>query len=270
MKLIQKALLCAGLLFIAQGHTANISIYNSNFDALNISDGSSFSHVNNWTKDYGLIGVHNPTSDLFVGEEGEGLHSNTLYMINDAKVSQVLSFKALENTDYKLTFDIGQRFNIKLQNYIVRIKAGSRVLALLDTPVRPSESGTFARHSVLFRSTSQSTELLTLEVETQGAGHAHFDNFELSYARDIRQAKPYLKTVAYGYDRKLAGEPNTPCTLTKSLTSAATSEPYFVPESDGCHCEDSHKVWTGSHRDLWFFGRYEFKNFYECVISSDK
>ena len=270
MKLIQKALLCAGLLFIAQGHTANISIYNHNFDASYLYDGSSYSKVNNWTKNYGLVGVHNPTSDVFIGEEGEGLHSNTLYMIDNAKVSQVLSFKALEDTDYKLTFDVGQRFNVGLQNYIIRIKAGSQVLASSDTPVTPSESGTFARSSVLFRSTSNSTELLTLEVETQGAGHAHFDNFELSYARDIRKTKPFLKTVAYGHDLQWEGESSGSCTRTRSLTSTATFGPYLIPESDGCHCDDSHKVWIGSHRSLESNGSYQYKNNYQCVINSDK
>ena len=270
MKFIQKALLGVGLLCTAHGHADEIAIYNSDFDASYLYDGSSYSKVNNWDIHYGALGVHNPTSDSFIGEEGDGVHTNTLYMVNSGKVSQTLGFKAVENTDYKLTFDVGQRAGIGLADYTVVIKAGSQVVLSSTNPVEPSESGTFARATVFGKSSSSSEELLTLEVSISGPGHVHFDNFELTYARDITPAKPFLKSVAYGQNLQVAGESTGACTTLHSLTSAVTNGPYMVALDDSCRCDDSHKVWVGSLHTEVSNGEYHDKNLYRCVISSEQ
>jgi len=270
MKSIQKALLCAGLCFVAHGNATDISVYNNGFDAAYLDDGSSSAQVYNWNVEFGLVGVHNPTSTSFVGEEGEGAHSNTLYMIDGATVSQTLGFKALENTDYKLTFDVGQRSEVEMQDYTVVVKAGNTVLASSTNAVMPSAPGTFARSTLQFRSTSTSVELLTIEVQTQGTGHTHFDNFEMSYARDIRAEKASLTPVAFGSELRLASQSSGECTVSQSLTSTQTSGAYMVALANGCRCDDSHKVFVNSYRLPATGDEYSYKDFYQCVVSSEQ
>lgn len=270
MKLIQKALLCAGLCFVAHSNATNIPIYNHNFDATYLDDGSSSLQVNNWSVEFGLVGVHNPINTSFVGEEGEGTHSNTLYMIDSATVSQSLGFKALENTDYKLTFDVGQRSEVEMQDYTVVVRAGNTVLASSTNAVMPSAPGTFARTTLQFRSSDSSAELLTVEVQTNGTGHTHFDNFEMSYEHTPLKEKAFLKPVAFGSELRLAGQSSGECHIERSLVSRQTANAYMVAVANGCHCNGSHKVLVSSLPIAVADNEYNYKDFYQCVMSSEQ
>lgn len=269
MKSIQAALLCAGLCFVAHSNATTVPIFNGNFDAIHLGDGSTFSQVSNWRIESGLAGLHNPTSTSFIGEDGEGMHSNMLYMIDGATVSQTLNFKALENTSYQLTFDVGQRNEAGMQDYTVVVKAGDVVLHSAKNAVIPTEPGTFGRSTVNFRSNFSTTDVLTLEVQTEGTGHVYFDNFAMSYTRDISVVKNYIKVVAYGSEMRFASQSSGACTVSHSLTSVEISSPYMVASAEGCQCNNSHKVFVNVDRFPHARGEQRYKDFYQCVVSTE-
>ena len=69
-------------------------------------DNGAFSTVQGWQIDSGLAGVFNPGDSAFAGEAGNGMHKNTLYLINDAIYPSYLKM---------LVSELSQRFQYKAQ-----------------------------------------------------------------------------------------------------------------------------------------------------------
>ena len=88
MRLLKNIMLCAGLSLASSSHAMTVWINNGSFDAISISDSSTLSTIHGWDMGSGLLGLHNPPNSAFIGEEGNGAHRNTMYMIDNAVVSQ--------------------------------------------------------------------------------------------------------------------------------------------------------------------------------------
>ncbi len=161
----------------------NIAIDNGSFDQQDTSDGSAPSLIQGWNIEYGLGGLFNPPESAFIGEAGNGQHKNTLYLIDNSKVRQTLTTTVLANTEYKIGFDVGERADVTLSSYTIVVKAGEKELLRASNPEFPTQPGTFAHAEITFNSGDISGNLITIEVESSGAGHVNFDNFSLNYSR---------------------------------------------------------------------------------------
>lgn len=194
---LSTSLFSAALLMSATNFACANTIYNPNFDALTLEDGNSSATIHNWEITSGIAGIHNPGNEMFPGESGTGLHSNTLYMIDNSTTSQTLTFKAQASSTYDLHFDVGQRVDMPAQNYSVKVMAGDKTLLWAANPDVPSTPGSFKHVNVQFTTEDSSDEFMTVEIKTEGNGHLHFDNFELTSKLTNVEPAVYYRTVAH-------------------------------------------------------------------------
>lgn len=260
MKLMKKVrlsttLFSAALLMSATSFAATNTIYNPNFDALVLEDGNSSATIHNWEVISGIAGIHNPGDEMFAGESDAGLHSNTLYMIDNSTTSQTLTFKAQASSTYDLHFDVGQRIDMPAQNYSVKVMAGSKTLLWAANPDLPSTPGSFKHVNVQFTTEDSSDEFLTVEIKTEGTGHLHFDNFELTFEQPQNTQTEYYRTVGHlshtegqGWKRHFS-------------LNQADGTPY-VSTSGGCN--ESIRIAEGSSTSL----SGKRTSYHRCVIRS--
>jgi len=269
MTLIKSALLFAGLSLTANAQAMSVWIDNANFNAINLNDGATHPIINGWDIEYGLSGLYNPPNSVFIGEEGNGAHRNTMYMIDSGLVSQSLDFRALEDSIYTLSFDVGQRTGISAQTYSVKITAGEEILLWTTNPDRPSAPGTFTRAEVKFTNQGIVGENMKIEIQTVGTGHLHFDNFELHYQQEFSEPEVHLRPVAYGVTQANSAQPFAECLPEYSL-QGHLNIPYMRRGLGECRCDDSIKVLTGESSSEELNGSTTVRRYYKCVIRSDK
>lgn len=268
------SLLSAALLTTISGTAMamNITINNPGFDDQSVADNGALSTVQGWQIDSGIAGVFNPPDSVFTGEAGNGMHENTLYMINAGKVSQTLAATLLEDTQYTLQFDIGERSDVSMQNYTIVVKSNGTNLVYATNPELPTQPGSFSRGEVTFNSGSNFGGQITIEVETNGTGHVNLDNFSLSYAQNANQTVGY-KVVGYGY----AVDTNTTtqsCVIHASLNSP-NGIPYMSASGANCVCnEGATLVLTNYFRDTISTSQHPVwvlrtQWFYNCVVAED-
>ena len=211
------------------------------------------------------MGIFNPDHTVFPGEQGHGTHRNTLYLIDAAKVSQDFTFRTFENTTFTLSFDIGQRADVGMQDYMVKVTAGDATLVEVFNPVRPDERGAFKRVKIKFTDRDVVGELMQLTIETSGIGHIHLDNFELQYEQTFQSPKESWRPVAYGRERD-DGQGNGYCVVDHSLAPNDHSYWQYLQYDwyGPCYCYKSKKVVIDETDDLGITG------FVMCVQSSEK
>lgn len=182
----KKYLLASYLILTHQNHALGsvLNIENSNFDYQETIDGSAPTKVIGWRIETGLAGIYNPTESVFTGELNNGKHKNTLYLIDNAKVSQTLKSTVIPKANYTIKFDIGQRSDVELSSYTVTVKAEDILLLQATNPTFPAAAGEFARAEISFNSSDISSGLIKIEFESHDRGHVHFDNVELSYTQN--------------------------------------------------------------------------------------
>lgn len=268
MKLMKKvllstSLLTAALLISANGFASDITVYNNDFDALALEDGNSSAIVHNWEITSGTAGIHNPTSHIFVGEGGAGIHDNTLYMIDDSTVSQTLTFKALEFSTYDLSFDVGQRIDMPAQDYSIKVIAGSKTLLWATNPDLPATPGSFKHVDVKFATEGLPDDYITVEIETQGTGHLHFDNFELAFQQVKETQSEYFRTVGR-YILTTNNDTGARECITLSSSNQANGTPFL---NEWCECLSSKAAWVGSKTS---FDGVLNKRYFQCVTESSK
>lgn len=161
-----------------------LNIDNSNFDYQEIVDESTLSNIIGWRIEQGLAGLYNPPEAVFIGEINNGKHKNTLYLIDNAKVSQTLRSTVIPNADYTIKFDVGQRADVDLSSYTITVKTENNLLLKSSNPTFPASPGEFTRGEITFNSGNISTGLIKIEFESHSLGHVHFDNVELSYTQN--------------------------------------------------------------------------------------
>jgi len=261
--LISTSLFSAALLISASSFASGITLYNNDFDALVLEDGNSSDIVHNWEITSGLAGIHNPSNQMFSGESGASVHENTLYMINDSTVSQTLTFKALEFSTYELSFDVGQRIDVPAQNYSIKVMAGNTNLLWATNPDLPSTPGSFKHVNVQFATEGLPDDYITVEIETEGTGHLHFDNFELTFELAKETQTDYYRTVGHYVSTTNTDTQDNTC-RTLSSFKQANGNPYV---SDSCVCQNSKSAWVGSSTS--FDGELHHR-YYQCVTESSR
>lgn len=258
MKLIKRTLLCLGVTAMLPVYATNVQIANGQFDAISLADNTTAASITGWSNTSGIAGLFNPDNSVFLGEEGHGAHRNTLYMIDSASVSQTFNFRTLQNTTYTLSFDVGQRSNVRMQNYTVKVTAGNETLLEVFNPQRASEPGKFAEAEISFTNKDVVGELIQLTIETEGTGHLHFDNFELQYKQVISAATPAVRPIAYG--RELDWGDNTGCYPSASLSDNVSYESYLSrTDYSPCSCTKG---------DLIVIGETQNERFIMCALTA--
>ncbi len=232
MKLSKISLgLCA--LISANALAATVPITNADIDAQATVDGDIRFAVQGWVSQAGATGLYNPPGDVFTGEAGDGAHKNTLFLFQEAKISQTLNTTLEANTDYVLEFDVGERLDYSIPNYTVTVKADDEILLQAINPLFPSTKGTFSRAQLSFGSEAIAGvgSNIVIEIESEGDGQAHFDNFSLTSTPGSSSGAGGIAglgytTVAYGLE--LAGNSST--TQVYATQESENSLPYMVEE----------------------------------------
>ena len=240
MKLIKRTLLCLGVAAVLPVYATNVQIANSQFDATTLADNTTTANISGWNHTSGIAGLFNPDQSAFLGEQGLGAHRNTLYMIDNASVSQEFYFRTLVNSTYTLSFDVGRRVDISTQNYTIKVTAGNETLVEIFNPIHASESGKFVSTEINFTNKNVVGELMKLTIETEGTGHVHFDNFELQYKQVFQQVSPALRPVAYAREEDQS-DGSKRCLPSQTLHNAQL-EPYLKQEDNACSCTDSDRI----------------------------
>lgn len=164
-------------------NATQINLVNPDFNSQLLGDGAFTSgNIQGWARINGSAGIYNPPGTVFSNEGGSGTRENTLYLNGNSVVAQTLNTSLTANTDYTITFDVGDRFDTSLPNYIVRIKVGGNTVFNAINPVVPQVDGSFETVSLSFNSGNNSFAggLMTLELEATGTGQVNLDNFVLS------------------------------------------------------------------------------------------
>lgn len=175
-----KALTCSLALLSSSSFAIPITITNPDLDAQTLSDGAFIHSVQGWAVINGYAGIYNPPESLVTGEAGAGSHQNTLYLIGDSLVTQTLNTNLESNTDYTLTFDVGDRLDTNFPNYIIKVKAGGNTVFTAINPLIPN-GGAFSPVTLHF-STAQTANAgspLVIEIEAKSEGQVLLDNFTL-------------------------------------------------------------------------------------------
>jgi len=251
----------------------NVVINNPGFDDQSVADNGALSTVQGWQIDSGIAGVFNPPDSIFTGEAGNGMHENTLYMINAGKVSQTLATTLLADTQYTLQFDIGERSDVSMQNYTIVVKSNGTNLVYATNPEIPTQPGSFSRGKVTFNSGSNFGGQITVEVQTSGTGHVNLDNFSLSYAQNSDKTVGY-KVVGYGFAVD-TNNTSQSCVIHASLDSP-NGTPYMSVSGANCVCNDGATlVQTNYFRDTISTSQHPVfvlrtQWFYNCVIAEDQ
>lgn len=236
--LLSTSLFSAALVFSAMSFASEVPIYNNNFDSITLYDGQFSSIIHNWEV-AGRVSIHNPTTALFAGEGGAGAHNNTLHMIEDSSAWQTLAFKGIEYATYNLSFDVGQRYDVGACNYSIKVSAGDTVLIWATNPELPSSRGSFKHVNLQFATKGLPDAPLTVEIETYGIGHLHFDNFNLSFEVNTETQGDHYRTVAHYMEIKNTQTHAVQCV---PLSDELNGVSYL---SNGCQCLNSKTVWAG-------------------------
>jgi len=260
MKLIKRTLLCLGVAAMLPAYAANVQIANSQFDATTLDDNTTSASISGWSNNSGIAGLFNPDNSVFLGEEGHGAHRNTLYMIDNASVSQTFNFRTLQNSTYTLSFDVGQRSNVRTQNYTVKVTAGNETLLEVFNPERASEPGKFATTELSFTNKDAVGEILQLTIETEGTGHLHFDNFELQYDQEFQGRKATIRPIAYGRELDWNNGIYTGCFPSTSLYDEFAYLNYME--------RDDYRPCSCSRGELVVLSENVNERFVMCVLSS--
>lgn len=182
---MKKSLVLLSLLSASFASQATpITISNANFDSQTLSDGAFTGSVQGWAGIEGFSGIYNLPETVVPGEAGAGIYTNALYMINDSVMTQTLNTNLASNTDYTLTFDIGDRLDTTLVNYIVKVKAAGSTIFTAINPVIPN-GGTFTPVTLHFSTgnVAAAGSPIVIELATTGEnGQVLFDNFTLDEA----------------------------------------------------------------------------------------
>lgn len=270
--LISKKTVAATLLSLCSvsAMAMNVVINNHDFDDQSVIDNGALSTIQGWQVESGIVGIFNPPDAVFTGEAGNGIHENTVYMINEAKVSQTLAATLLQDTQYTLTFDVGERSDVSMQNYTIVIKSNGSNLVFATNPEIPTQPGSFSRGELRFNSGSNFGDQITIEVITNGTGHVNLDNFTLTYNYRPNENIGY-KVVGYGYvvDTDTTSQS---CVISATLT-APNGVAYMNSTGPNCRCnEGSNLVLTNYFRDTISTSQYPVwvlrtHWFYNCVIA---
>lgn len=180
--MMKKSLVLLSLLSASFASQATpITISNADFNSQTLSDGAFTGSVQGWAGIEGFSGIYNLPETVVPGEAGAGIYTNALYMINDAVMTQTLNTNLASNTDYTLTFDIGDRLDTTLVNYIVKVKAAGSTIFTAINPVIPN-GGAFTPVTLHFSTgnVAAAGNPIVIELATTGEnGQVLFDNFTL-------------------------------------------------------------------------------------------
>ncbi|XOV78508.1 MAG: hypothetical protein ACFHVJ_16400 [Aestuariibacter sp.] len=171
---------------LATFHVAatNITINNPDIDSQILSDGAfTPKNIQGWATVSGSAGIYNPPESVFYGEAGSGSHGNTIYMNGDSIVTQTLNTNLQVNTNYTLSFDVGDRLDTTMPNYTVSIKAAGNTIFNATNPVFPS-NGEFAQVNLSFSTGNNSfaDNPIVIEISASGNGQVNLDNFVMTEA----------------------------------------------------------------------------------------
>ncbi len=158
-----------------------ITIQNANFDTQVLSDGAFTHSVQGWAVIDGYAGIYNPPESVITGEAGDGFHTNTLYLIGESTVTQTLATNLASNTDYTLSFDVGDRLDTNFPNYIVKVRAAGNTIFTAINPLIPN-GGSFSNVTLDFSTgdNAYAGSSMVIELVATGDGQVSFDNFTLS------------------------------------------------------------------------------------------
>ncbi|MCY7294512.1 hypothetical protein [Alteromonas sp. a30] len=175
-----KSLACCLALLSANTLATPITITNPDLDSQVLSDGAFTNSVQGWAVIDGYAGVYNPPESLIIGEAGAGSHENVLYLNGDSLVTQTLNTNLASDTDYTLTFDVGDRLDTNFPNYIVKVKAGGNTVFTAINPLIPN-GGAFSPVTLTFSTgqTATAGNPIVIEVEAKDNGQVLLDNFTL-------------------------------------------------------------------------------------------
>ena len=178
---MKKTLFASSLLLLTTPlFAAPITISNPNLDAQMLSDGAFTHDVQGWAVINGYAGIYNPPESIMVGEGGVGMHENALYLIGDSLVTQSLNTNLESNTDYSLSFDVGDRLDTPFPNYIVKITVGGHTIFSAVNPLIPN-GGEFSNVNLSFSTgtSAYAGQPMVLEIEAKSNGQVLLDNFSL-------------------------------------------------------------------------------------------
>lgn len=260
-------------LLSANAFAVTVPITNADFDAQLTSDGDIRFSVQGWVSEMGATGIYNPPATVFTGEAGDGTHKNTLFLYQNAKISQTLSATLEANTDYVLEFDVGERLDYTIPNYTITVKADDEILLQSINPVFPSQAGTFSTATLEFGSEDVPGvgSNIIIEIETYGDGQAHFDNFSLTSTTGSSSggagAIPGFGYTVVAYGSTTFTSPSS--TGSPTIYSTQNSEnnlPYMTTSSNIITCnEGSIRVQTGGSPNDGNVN--QSKAFYQCILS---
>lgn len=162
-----------------------------------------------------------------------------------------------------MSFDVGQRYDVPAQNYSIKVTAGDTRLLWATNPNLPTEPGSFQRVQLQFSTDKMPDEYLAIEIETQGTGHLHFDNFDIEYKQKDEKHTEYYHTVAH-YALTTNKQTGEQACITLSSLNDANGNPYM---NELCECINSKVAWVGKETTI---DNVLEKRFFLCVSQSQQ
>ena len=220
--------------------------------------------ITGFANDNGVSGDTNTTEAQFYGAGATGPEYETMYLRDDAKVSELIFSNARNGQAYILSFNVGYPADQPRPDYIVKVATDNGTMAEVFNPVRPKTGGTFEEVKLQFTNRGVATGLYTISIETQGVGELHFHDFYLS-AYSYNSDTPHLKTVAYGHSLYVAQDKSYTCVADYSLSqSDGLDIPFLASQNGDCHCVDSQTILTSETH----YPSGDIRSFYQCRTSS--
>lgn len=264
MSFTKRSILYAALALMPLSQAAANPIFNGEIGYVSLQDGEEANLVG-WSIESGAAGSTNPSESEFYGEADKGAQGNTMYMKDDAKVSQFIFHVVSSGTLYTLSFDVGYPVGQTPQDYIVKVETSNGAPIEVLNPVRLTKPGEFEEVKLQFTNRETMSGLYTVYIETQGTGELHFDNFDMSEINYNRLTPAHLKTVAYGNSLYSAENNSYTCEASYSLSDDGFGQTPYLSSGDGdCRCVNSITVNTNETD----YPSGDFRTYYQCRTST--
>lgn len=266
MKLTKGCLLLPILSLMPLSQASAYAISNADFQSVSLEDAQTTSDISGWEKENGESGIINPSGSQFTGETGTGQHHNTLFLKNNAKVSQLIPMAASPGVVYVLSFEVGYALGQTPQDYIVKVSPGDGASIEVLNPARLKTAGKFEQVKLQFTNRGSQTGRYTISIETQGDGEVHFDNLSIFNDDYNSSTTPHLETVAYGHSFYNAQDNTRNCVVDYSLIENERYQIAYLTSQDGeCQCFKSATVLTNETE----YASGDIRSFYQCRIGSE-
>jgi len=260
MKPLKRSILYSALAFMPLTQLAANPIFNGEINYVSLKDGDEANLVG-WTIESGTAGSINPSESQFYGETDKGTQGNTMYMKDNARVSQFVFHVVSSDAIYNLSFDVGYALDQTPQDYIIKVETFDGIPIEVLNPVRLTKAGQFEKVALQFTNRGTLSGLYTVYIETQGTGELHFDNFDMNEASYNSTTTPHLKTVAYGNSLYSAANDTYTCTVDYSLANSYGFQTAYLTAGEGnCNCVDSETVMMSETE----YPSGDMRTFYQC------